>query len=78
MSSLARSLDTKTLGIPKEDLLEIAQGVQVCRKAWEMNDVSSILTKDAVAFLASLHRSSNAERLSLLNARADKQNRYDG
>ena len=39
---------------------------------------SEILTKDALAFVAELHRNFNAKRRDLLSRRADMQHRFDG
>ena len=55
--------------------LDLPFGVRV-RGAVEPGD-ERILTREALAFLAELHRSFNARRLALLQARKDAQARYD-
>lgn len=55
--------------------VSLVSGVQYTSVPSQAN---KIFTPDAVAFVATLHRTFNARRLELLNARVERQKRIDG
>jgi malate synthase len=56
--------------------LELGQGVEIPAAAWTQ-DAQAVLTPDAIAFLADLHRRFEQERQVLLAARAERQRAWD-
>ncbi|HEX7928940.1 MAG TPA: malate synthase A [bacterium] len=56
--------------------LELGQGVEIPAAAWTQ-DAQAVLTPDAIAFLADLHRRFETERQSLLAGRMSRQAQWD-
>jgi len=63
-------------GMPAVNWLTLGEGVTVNERAWTPQ-AGRVLSPDAVAFIARLHRALQVDRRSLLAARATQQEAYD-